>query len=65
MKTFFERLEELRAEQRKNLHIGPQPLYLSALEDHEWRGPKPEDKPDTSDRGIAEIDDFVIDFTIS
>ena len=65
MKTFLERLEELRAEQRKNLHIGQQPLYLSAPEDYEWRGPKPEDKPDTSDRGIVEIDDFVVDLTIS
>ncbi len=65
MKTFFERLEELRAEQRKNLHIGLQPLYLAAPDDCEWREPKPEDKPNTSDRGITEVDDFVIDFTIS
>ena len=65
MKTFFERLEELRAEQRKNLHIGPQPLYLSAPEDYEWRGPKPEDKSNTSEKAETDLDEFIVDFTIS
>jgi len=65
MKTFLERLEELRAEQRKNLHIGLQPLYLAAPDDHEWKGPSPEDKPNTSEDFTMELDDFVVDFTIS
>ncbi|MBI80158.1 MAG: hypothetical protein CMQ51_07015 [Gammaproteobacteria bacterium] len=65
MKTFLERLEELRAEQRKNLHIGPQPLYLSAPEFNEWRIPQAGKKPDTSDKIETDLEECIIDFDIS
>lgn len=67
MKTFFERLQELRAEQRRAIPAHPQPLYLHAPEEIETRGPEPVDKPSTSEDFEINLtlDEYIINFDIS
>jgi len=66
MKTFIERLQELREEQRRTIPAHPQPLYLHAPEEIEYREPGPKNDPNTSMDFIIDLDldEHIINFDI-